>query len=118
MYATTSLSLRSPLGLLHVLCLDSLDFVPLCNFSGQFVDIRAWGPLAARDERGTVAEKFVHILKVEALGLRLEAPEEDGICQVADNEDEIEFLDVRGQQRRAGEVNLLEHSPSQLKRWR
>ena len=44
----------------------------------------------ARNEDGSVREKILHLLKRALGGLRQEAVEEDGVGQVADNEEDVE----------------------------
>ena len=58
----------------------------------HFIDVRARHPLATGYERWAVTEQLIHVFKVEAFGFGLEAPEEDGVEEVADHEDEVEFL--------------------------
>jgi hypothetical protein len=81
---------------LHVIdVLDSAiptNLVMLRNTIGHVVNVWAWHPLAARHECRTVAEQLVHIFEVETFRFWLEAPKEDGIEEVTDHEDEVEFL--------------------------
>ena len=64
----------------------------LRNSIGDFVNVRARNPLATRHECWTVAEKLVHVFEVETFCLWLETPKEHGVGEVADDEDEVEFL--------------------------
>jgi hypothetical protein len=58
----------------------------------NFINMRARHPLAARHKRRTITEQLVHIFQIKPFRLRLEAPEENGVEEVADDEDEVEFL--------------------------
>lgn len=66
--------------------------IVLRNPASDFVNMRARHPLAPRHKRRTIAEQLVHILQIKTFGLWLEAPEEDGVEEVTDDEDEVEFL--------------------------
>jgi hypothetical protein len=66
--------------------------VTLRNAVGNFVDMRAWHPLATRHECRAVAKQLVHVFKVKTFRLRLETPEENSVEEVTDHEDEVEFL--------------------------
>jgi len=68
----------------------------LRNLLGILIDMRAGLPLAAWDESRVVAEELVHVLQIEPLGLGLERPEEQGIAEVANDEDEVELPSDRG----------------------
>jgi hypothetical protein len=70
----------------------STKLIMLRDPIGNFINMRARHPLAPRHKRRTIAEQLVHVLKIEAFRLWLEAPEEDRIEEVADYEDEVEFL--------------------------
>jgi hypothetical protein len=58
----------------------------------NFINMRARHPLAARHKRRTITEQLVHIFQIKPFRLRLEAPEENGVEEVADDENEVEFL--------------------------
>jgi hypothetical protein len=58
----------------------------------NFIDMRARHPLAPRNKCWTIPEQLIHILQVKPFRLRLEAPEEDRVEEVADDKDEVEFL--------------------------
>jgi hypothetical protein len=62
------------------------------NSVRDFVNVGARHPLTTRHECWAVAEQFIHVFEVETFRLWLEAPKEYGIGEVADYEDEIEFL--------------------------
>jgi hypothetical protein len=70
----------------------STKFIMLRNPVRNFINMRARHPLAPRHKRRTIPEQLIHILQVKTFRLRLEAPEEDRIEEVADDEDEVEFL--------------------------
>jgi hypothetical protein len=58
----------------------------------NFINMRARHPLAARHKRRTITEQLVHIFQIKPFRLRLETPEEDRVEEVADDENEVEFL--------------------------
>jgi hypothetical protein len=66
--------------------------IMLRNPIRNFINMRARHPFAARNKRRTVPEQLIHIFQVQTFRLRLEAPEEYGVEEVADDEDEVEFL--------------------------
>lgn len=68
-----------------LLPLDLLDLVL------QVVLVVVLAP-GARDEPRRVGEERVHFLEWNLLGLGLEGPEEDCVCQIADDEEDVEFV--------------------------
>lgn len=76
--ATLLLNLqRAPLKVLRVVCLVSLLVM-------------------SRDQEGSIVEEVVHLLERKPGGLREEEVEEDGVGEVADNEEEVvPVADVR-----------------------
>lgn len=66
-------------GLFYVLCIGIFRSIPNVDIPNLLVSSRTRGPLTSRDECWTLGEEFVHVFQIQALGLRLEAPEEDGV---------------------------------------
>ena len=62
------------------------------NSVRDFVNVGARHPLTTRHECWAVAEQFIHVFEVETFRLWLETPKEYGVSEVADYEDEVEFL--------------------------
>jgi hypothetical protein len=58
----------------------------------HFVNMRARHPLAPWHKRRTIPKQLIHIFQVKTFRLRLETPEEDRVEEVADDENEVEFL--------------------------
>lgn len=44
------------------------------------------------DDPGGLCEEVIHLLKRAAGGLRQDEPEEDGVGEIADDEEEVEFV--------------------------
>jgi len=64
----------------------------LRNPIGNLINVGTRHPLATGDECRAVAEQLVHVFEVETFRLWLETPKEYGVSEVADYEDEVEFL--------------------------
>ena len=64
----------------------------LRNPTGNLINVGTRHPLATGDECRAVAEQLVHVFEVETFRLWLETPKEYGVSEVADYEDEVEFL--------------------------
>jgi hypothetical protein len=66
--------------------------IMLRNPISNFINMRARHPLAPRHKRRTITEQLIHIFQIKPFRLRLKTPEENGVEEVADYEDEVEFL--------------------------
>lgn len=67
----------------HVL--NNTPFLPssrlfLSNVPSIHIDVRARHPLGAGYERRRFLEELVHVFQVQAFGLGLEGPEEEGVA--------------------------------------
>lgn len=81
------------LNMLHctLLSKNSSLLIPLSDLPGMILKMRARLPRRPRHEQRMITEQLVHILQTQPFRLRLETPEEDGVAQIANDENEVEL---------------------------